>query len=178
MAQWLQLAQPTSQHWRDAIERQFGMNLQQAFRLACSKPLGGVATQTLLKLRQRRGRQCKPHRKCVPAEAREEVRACLNRFQQRKPMHRPARTMRHAFLYADDDRRLGRALHYTRSQDADDAAMPSVAIEHKHRFGGQSLFGSQALFNRLEHEGFRIATLEVEPFEFCGQLLRASESAS
>ena len=76
------------------------------------------------------GGQREADRKGVPAEAREEIGAGLDGVEQMKAIDRSARSMRNAIFHADHDGGLGGALHHARSKDADDAAMPAVAIDN------------------------------------------------
>jgi len=81
VAKGLQFAQPASQHGRDAIQRQLGVDLEQALRLASGQMFLGVEAKAALELRQRGCRQSKAYGECVAAKARKKICAALDRVQ-------------------------------------------------------------------------------------------------
>ena len=115
-------------------------------RLAARQMFFGVNTQPLLQLWQCSGGQCKAHRKGVAAKAREQIGAAFDGVEQLESVDRPARAMSHVVFDADDDSRLGRALDHARGQNADDAAMPALAIDDQQAICGQLRIAQPAAF--------------------------------
>ena len=85
-----------------------------------------------------------------------------------------AGAVRHAVFDADHDGRLGGALDHARGQDADDAAMPAVAVDHQQAAGGKFGVVGKARFDGGQRRGFGVAALAVEPFELGGQFVGAA----
>ena len=92
VAERLELAQPSGQHGRDAVERQLGVNAQQVLRLARGQVLFGVEAEAALELGQRIGGQGKADGKGVAAEAREEIGAAFDGVQQLEIRRRSGRS--------------------------------------------------------------------------------------
>ena len=90
VAEGFELAQPSGKHGRDAVERQLGVNAQQALGLARGEMLVGVEAQAALELGQRCGGQGKADGEGVAAKAREEIGAGFDGGEQGNPsMERP-----------------------------------------------------------------------------------------
>ena len=83
---------------------------------------------------------------------------------------RPEPWASHAVFDADDDGRLGGALDDARGENADDAAMPAVAVDDEEAVGGEFGVGGEAGFDGGERGGFGVAALAVEALELGGQL--------
>ena len=141
VAEGLELAQPSGQHGRDAVERQLGVNAQQALGLARGEVLVGVEAQAALELGQRRGGHGKADGEGVAAETREEIGAGFDGGEQGKSVDGAAGavgdTAIGAVFDADDDGGLGGALDDARGENADDAAMPAVAVDDEKPVGGE-----------------------------------------
>ena len=138
VAQRFQLAQPAGQHRRNAVQGQLGMDAQEALGLAGGQALLGIEAEAALEFGQRGGGQREAHGKGVAAEAGEEIGAAFDGVEQLKAIDGAAGAMRHAVFDADHDGGLGGALDDARGQDADDAAMPAVAIDDQQPFGGEN----------------------------------------
>ena len=108
----------------------------------------------------------------MAAEAGEEIGAALEGVEQLESVDGAAGAVGHAVFDADHDGRLGGALDDARGEDADDAAMPAVAIDHQQPVGGEFGVGGEAAFDGGERGGFGVAALAVEPLELGGQFLR------
>src|SRR5579871_3493095 len=167
----LEFAEPTGKHRRDVVERQLGLNLQHALRIASREALGGMKAETPLQFRQPFGRQCESNREGVTAKTRKEIGAGLNGFEQRKAVDRSPGAVSDTVLHADYEHRLGGALHHTRGENADDAAMPAISVEHEQAFAHQSFVTGEALFDCGEHVCFRLATVAIEPLQLRSQFL-------
>ena len=74
--------------------------------------------------------------------------------------------MGHALFHAHHNCRLGRALHYARSKNADDAPMPAVAVDNQQPVSRQFLVGGQPLFNHAQRCGLCIAPFAIQPLQF------------
>ena len=92
VAEGFELAQPSGQHGRDAVERQLGVNAQKALGLARGEMLFGVEAQAALELRQRCGGQGKADGEGVAAEAREEIGAAFDGVEQLEIRRRSGRS--------------------------------------------------------------------------------------
>ena len=73
----------------------------------------------------------------MAAEASEEIGAAFDGVEQMKAVDGAAGAVGHAVFDADDDGRLGGALDDARGEDADDAAMPAVAVDDEQAVGGE-----------------------------------------
>jgi hypothetical protein len=107
----------------------------------------GVEAQAALELGQRVGGQGKADGEGVAAEAREEIGAAFDGVEQLKAVDGAAGAVRHAVFDADHDGRLGGALDDARGENADDAAMPAVAVDDQQAVGGEFGVGGQAGFD-------------------------------
>ncbi len=78
-----------------------------------------------------------------------------------KPADGAAGAVRLAVFMGDDEGRAVGALHDARGENADDTAMPSVAVEHKAAGGGEasSLSASSSAVNLLQDGGFHGAAV-------------------
>ena len=121
------------------------MNAQQALGLARGQMLLGVDAQAALELGQVFGGQGEADGEGVAAEAREEVGADLDGGEQQEAVDGAAGAVGDsaigAVFNADDDGRLGGALDDARGEDADDAAMPAVAVDDEQAVGGNFCVG-------------------------------------
>ena len=111
----------------------------------------------------------------MAAETGEKIGAGFDGFEQLEAVDRSTRAVRHAVFHADHDGRFGGALYDARSQDADDTAMPSIAIEHEQSFGGECGVVGQAVFDGFEHEGFGVAAFAIQALELCCQFLGTAD---
>ena len=137
VAEGLELAQPAGQHGSDAVQRQLGMNAQKMLRLAGGQMLFGVEAQAALQLGQAVGGQGKADGEGVAAEAGEEIGAALEGVEKLEAVDGAAGAVGHAVFNADDDGGLGGALDDARGENADDAAVPALAVDHQQAVGGQ-----------------------------------------
>ena len=117
------------------------------------------------------------HGKGVAAEAREEIGAGFDGGEEGESVHGAAGAMGHTILNADDDGRLGGALDNARGENADDAAMPAVAVDDEEAIGGDFRIGCKACFDGGERGGFHVAALAIEPFQLVRQLRGAMRIA-
>ncbi len=147
VAERFELAQPSGEHGRDAIEGQLSVNAQEALGLARGKVLVGVEAQAALELGQRRGGQGEADGEGVAAEASEEIGAGFDGGEKGESVDGAAGAVGHAVFNADDDGGLGGALDDARGEDADDAAMPAVAIDDEKAVGGEFGIGGEAGFD-------------------------------
>ncbi len=85
------------------------------------------------------GGQGKADGEGVAAEAREEIGAAFDGVEQLKSVDGAAGAVGDAIavFHADDDGRLGGALDHARGENADDAAMPAVAVDDQQAVGGE-----------------------------------------
>ncbi len=70
---------------------------------------------------------------------------------------------------ADDDGRLGGALFLARGEDADDAAMPTIAVDEEEPVGAKFSIRFEALLDNGERSSLHIAALAIEAFELGSQ---------
>ena len=169
VTQRLKLAQPAGKNGSDAVQRQLGVNVQNALRLACDKTFSGAHGESPLQLRKRCRRERKSDRECVAPEACEEIGAGFDRFEQLKAIDGSAGAVRHAVFDADNERGLCRTFHYTRGEDADDAAMPAVAVHNNEVCGCKLVVRGEARFNRGQRAGFGVAAFAIEALELVGE---------
>ena len=139
----------------------------------CGEALCGTFGEAALEFRKRCGRQSKSDCEGVAAEAREEIGAGFDRVEQLESIDRAARAVRDAVFNADHERRLGGAFHDARSEDADDSAMPAVAIDDEQARCGKFGIGREARLDRCECAGLGFASLAIQAFELGGQFGRA-----
>ena len=174
MAEGLEFAQPSGENGSDAVERQLGVNAQEALGLTRGEVRVGVDAQAALELRQRCGGQSEADGEGVAAEAREKIGAGFDGGKEREAVDRTAGAVGNAalgaFLDADDDGGLGGALDDARGENADNTAMPSVTVDNEEAVGGDFGVGAEAGFNDGERGGFDIAPLAIEALEFGSQL--------
>src|SRR6266568_8220712 len=174
VAQRFQFAQPSCKHRRDAVQRKLSMNAQKTFGLSAGKTLFSTKAQASLQFWDCRCRQCKSHRKSVASKSRKKIGAGLNRIEQLKSVDGSARAVRHTILDADHNCGLGGALYHPRGENANNASMPSIAIDHQQSRSEQFWIGCQPRFNRTECESFSVAALTIEPLQLGGQFLCAA----
>ncbi len=146
VAQRLKLAQPSGEHRRDAIKRQLGVDAQAMLSLARCQMFFGVEAQALLQLWQCVGGHCEADGKRVAAETSEKVSAGFDCIEQLKPINRAARAIGHAIFNADHDSGFGSAFDHARGEDADDAAMPAVAVNNQQPIRRELAFHRPAWF--------------------------------
>ena len=130
------------------------MDAQQVLRLAGGQMLLGVEAQAALQLWQPLGGQGKANREGVAAEAGEEVCAALDGVEQLEAIHRAAGAVGDSVLNADHDGWFRGPLHHARCQNADDAAMPALAVDDQQPVGGQFRVAAQTSFDGREGSGF------------------------
>ena len=135
-----------------------------ARRSSACRPSGGA------ELGQAIGGHGESDREGMSAETREEIAAGLDRLEQRKAIDGSAGAVGDAVFDADHDGRLGGALDHARSENADDAAMPAVAVDHEQAVGGEVGVVGEARFNGGERRGFGVAALAIEPLKLGGEL--------
>ena len=129
MAEGLELAQPSGENGSDAVERKLGVNAQETRGLARREVRVGVVAQAALEVGKFFGGKRKADSEGMAAEASEEVGAGLDGSEKREAIDGAAGTVSDAFLNADDDGGLGGAFDDARGENADDAAMPAIAID-------------------------------------------------
>ena len=169
MAEWLELAQPSGENWRDAVEGQLGVDVQETLGLSRSEMDARVSAQTELEIGKFFSGQCEADGESVAAEAGEEVGAGFNGGEEREAIDGAAGAVSYAVLHADNDGRLGGALDDARSENADNAAMPAIAVDDEETVGDDFFIEAETRFNHGEGSGFNIAALAVEALEFCGK---------
>ncbi len=126
------------------------MDRQHALGFPLGEAFGSAFGQAALEFGQRCSGQRKADGKGMTTEAREEVGAGFDGVEQLKSVDGSARTVGNAVFNADDERRFGGAFDNARSEDADDAAMPAVAIDNDEARRSQFLIGGEARFNRRD----------------------------
>ena len=84
VAERLELAQPSGEDGSDAVERQLGVNAQEALRLARGEMFGGVEAQAALELGKLFGGQREADGEGVAAEAGEEIGAGFDGGEERE----------------------------------------------------------------------------------------------
>ena len=136
VAEGLELAQPSGEDRRNAVERKLGVNAQEALGLAGGEVFGGIEAQAALELGKRRSGQGKADGEGVAAEAGEEIGAGFNGGEKGESIDGAAGAVGYAVFNADDDGGLGGALDHARGEDADDAAMPAIAVDDEEAVGG------------------------------------------
>ena len=170
VAEGLEFAQPSGEDRRDAVERKLGVNAQEALGLARGEVLLGIEAQAALELGQFFGGQREADGEGVAAEASEEIGAGFDGGEEHEAVDGAAGAVGYTVFDADDDGRLGGALDDARGEDADDAAMPAVAVDDEEAVGGDFRVGCEAGFDGGERGGFHVAALAVEALEFGGEL--------
>ena len=143
--------------------------LKHAFGLARGEALGGAFGEAALEFGQRCGGQSKANGEGVAAEAREEIGAGFDGVEQLESVDGAAGAVRDAVFNADDDGGLGGAFDDARSEDADDAAMPAVAVDDEQARGGKFGVGGEARLDGGECAGFGFAAFAIEAFELVGE---------
>ena len=79
----------------------------------------------------------------MATEAREEIGAGFNSFEQLESIDGAAGAVRDAVFDADDERGLGGSFDHARSEDANDAAMPAIAIDDDQACCGKFSIGGE-----------------------------------
>ena len=181
MAERLQPGEPSSEHRSDAVERELGVDAQQQFGLARGEAFGGVGGESALELGKGTGRHGEADGKGVAAEAGEQVGAGFDGFEQRESIDGATGavgdwTLGRVF-HVDDDRGLGGALDHARGEDADDAAMPAVAVDDEQAAGGKFGVLRKACFDCGERGSFGLAALAIEQLEIGGEFERTGAVA-
>ena len=97
----------------------------------------GVEAQAALEVGQLFCGQRKADGEGVAAEAREEIGAGLDGGEEREAVDGAAGAVGHAVFHADHDGGLGGALDDARGENADDAAMPAVAVDDEQAVGDE-----------------------------------------
>jgi hypothetical protein len=132
----LKTPQPASQDRGDAVERQFGVNLEEVLGLARDEMLLGMKAESAAELGQGGGRHSEADGEGMAAEAGEKIRAGFKSIEELEAVHGAAGAVGDTILHADDYGGLGGALDDARGKDADDAAVPSFSIDNEQRTGG------------------------------------------
>jgi hypothetical protein len=143
---------------------------QNVLRQPRSQVLAGVEAQAALQFGQSLGGQGKADGEGVAAEAGEEIGAALDGVEQMEAIDGAAGAVGDTVFYADHDGRLGGALDDAGGENADDAAVPAVAVNEQQPVDSQLVVRSEADFNGGECGGLGLAALVVEPLELGGQL--------
>ena len=112
----------------------------------------------------------------MAAEAREKIGAGFDGVEQLESVDGAAGAVRDAVFDADDDGRLGGAFDHARGEDADDAAMPAVAVDNEQALGGKFGVGGETSLDCGEGAGFGFAALAIEALELGGEFVCASGS--
>ncbi len=92
VAERLELAQPAGENGRDVVERQLGVNVEQALGLARGEVFLGTEAEAALEFRQSGGGQGEADGEGVAAEAREEIGAALDGGEQMESRRRSGRS--------------------------------------------------------------------------------------
>ena len=150
-------------------KRQFGMDVEHALGLARGEAFRGAVGEAALQFRQSRGGESKAHGEGVAAEASEKIGAGFDCFEQLKAVDGAAGAVRDAVFNADDERGFGGTFDDARGEDADDAAMPAIAIDDDEACGGKISVGGEAGFNGGERAGFGFAAFAIEALELVGK---------
>ena len=139
VAERLEFFEPSDEHRRDAIERQLGVNAQQALGLTRGQVLLGVGAQAALQFRKIFRGKREADGEGVAAKAGEEIGAGFDGGEEDESVDGAAGAVGNfavgAVFNADDDGRLGGALDDARGENADDAAMPAVAVDDEKAVG-------------------------------------------
>ena len=130
VAQRFQLAQPSGEYRRDLVERQLGMNVQMRSGSRAARRSAAQSARRRLSSGSAGG-QGEADREGMSTETREEIAAGFDGCEQGGTVDGAAGSVRDAIFHADDERGLGGALDNARGEDADDAAMPAVAIDNE-----------------------------------------------
>jgi len=105
----------------------------------------------------------------MAAKAGEEAGAALKGVEQVEAVNGAAGAVGDAVFNADDDGGPGGALDDAGGKDADDAAMPSLALDDEEAGGGEIEVRGEAGFDGFEGRGLGVAALAVEALEFGGE---------
>ena len=170
VAEGFELAQPPGEDGSDAVERQLGVNAQNALRLARGKVQVGVVAQAALEVGKFFSGKGEADGKGVAAEASEEIGAGFDGGEEGEAVDRAARAVRDAIFHADDEGGLGGALDNARGENADDAAMPPIAVDHEEPVGCNFGVGAETGFDDGERSGLDVAAFAIEALQLCGQL--------
>src|ERR1039458_9840549 len=146
------------------------MNAEQALRLTGGEVRVGMEAQAALELGQRCGGESEADCESVATEAREEVGTGFDGGKERKAVDRAAGAMGYTVFHADDDGRLGGAFDDARGENADDAAMPAIAVDDEEAVGGDFGVGAKAALDNSERGGLDVAPLAIEALEFGSEL--------
>ena len=174
VAEGLEFAQPSGEDRRDAVERKFGMNTQEALRFARGEMDVGVVAQAALEVGELFSGESEADCEGVAAEAGKEIGARLDSGEEGEAIDGAAGAVGDfslgAVFDADDESGLGGALDYARGENANDAAMPTVAIDDEETVGNEFGAGRKLCFDDGQCGSFDVATFAIEALEFCGQL--------
>ncbi len=192
VAKRLEFAQPAGENGSDAVEWQLGVNAEKALRLACGEMLRGVEAQAALELGKLFSRKSKADGESVAAESSKEIGAGFEGGEEREAIDGAAGAVGDAIVGAvlfavfwpvvgavsrvafgtdfdaDYDGGFGGALDDARGENADNAAMPAVAVDDEEAVGDDFGVGPQACLDDSECGGFNVAALAIETLEFCG----------
>ena len=125
------------------------MDAEQVLGLACAEALFSVQAEAAAQFRHAVGGHGKADGEGMATEAREEVAAGFNCFEQLKAIDGTAGAVGDAIFNANYDGGLGGAFYHARGEDADDAAMPSVALDNEHAAGGELMIVEEARLTTL-----------------------------
>ena len=176
MAEGFQLAEPADEYRGDAVQGELGVDAEDVFRLAVGEVYGGVGAEAEFEGREILGGHGKAYGEGVTAEAGEEVGAAFEGVEELKSVNAATGAVGDfavgSVFDADYDCGLGGPFDYTGGEDADDTAMPAVAVNDEEAVGGEFWIGEAGL-DRGERGGFSVAAFAVEAFELGGEFVGA-----
>ena len=143
VAKRLQFAEPSDEHWGDAVEGELGVDAENVFRLAVGEMFGGVGAQAEFQLGQILGGHGKADSEGVAAKTSEEAGAAFQGIEELEPINATTGTMGDAVFNADNNGGLGGAFDHARGEDADDTAMPAVAVDEQEVISGEFFIAGQ-----------------------------------
>ena len=97
----------------------------------------------------------------MAAEASEEIGAGFDGGEKREAVDRAAGAVGDAVFDADDEGGLGGALDDARGENADDAAMPAVAVDDEEAVGCNFGVGAKTGLDNGKRGGFDVSALPL-----------------
>jgi len=173
MSERFEHAQPPGENRCDLVKRELGMNTKHTLRFARGEPLFGAESESALEFRKGGRGQRESDGKGVSTEAGEKIGACLDGRKQRKAVDGAARAVCDTVFNTDDDGRLRGPLDDTGCEDADDSAMPPIAVNHKQARRDELSICSELRLNCLKGGGLCVAAFAVQAIELKGEFLSA-----
>src|SRR5580692_11307222 len=155
------------------MQRQLGAAVELAFEDLRRESGGRVLLQALAQLRHARRGQREADGVRVSAEADEDVVAAFERFEQMEAGDGAAGAVGLTVFMTQNECGAACALDHTRGEDAEDAAMPSFAVDDEAALlvdRARSKHGIELDFDLVEHGLFGSAAIGVELIEFLREL--------